>query len=254
MGNLNYSFITDSGDPKLLSMDRFTGAVVKALENFGLKAEASGRNDILVEGKKVSGTAQRLMNGRILYHGTLLFDSSPDMVEGALNVDPEKFKSKSSKSVRSRIGNIRSFLPCDMELVEFWKEIKRQLSGDRLIEEKLSIEELAEVEKLKSEKYSTWEWNFGRSPKYGLSNKRRFDGGTLEVDVHVEEGKIADIAFYGDFMAMGSLLPLAEELKGCRFIREDMREILSRFSLKEMFGGITADEILDTVFYAGDKM
>ncbi len=254
MGNLNYSFITDSGDPKMLSMDRFTSAVVRALEHFGLKAEASGRNDILVEGKKVSGTAQRLMSGRILYHGTLLFDSSPDMVEGALNVDPEKFKSKSSKSVRSRIGNIRSFLLQDMELDEFWAELKRQLSGDDMMTDKLTAEEETEVNRLRDEKYSTWEWNFGRSPKYDLTNKRRFDGGTLEVGAHVESGKITEIAFYGDFMAMASLLPLTEALKGCPFRRGDMEEILGRFSLKEMFGTITAGEILDTVFYAGDEM
>jgi len=254
MGNLNYSFITDSGDPEKLSMERFTGAVIRALEHFGLKAEASGRNDILVDGKKVSGTAQRLMSGRILYHGTLLFDSSPDMVEGALNVDPEKFKSKSSKSVRSRIGNIRSFLSQDMELAEFWRELKRQLSGDELVTDKLTDQEEAEVQRLKKEKYSTWEWNFGRSPKYDLTNKRRFNGGTLEVGVHVEGGKITDIAFYGDFMAMDSLLPLTEELKGCPFRREDAAKVLNRFSLKEMFGSITAEEILDTLFYAGDGM
>lgn len=252
LGNLNYSFITDSGDPEKLSMERFTNAVVNALGHFGLTAEASGRNDILVEGRKISGTAQRLMSGRILYHGTLLFDSKPEMVEGALNVDPEKFKSKSSKSVRSRIGNIRSFLQRDMELAEFWQELKRQLSGDLLVTAELTEQEAAEVKKLHDEKYSTWEWNFGRSPKYDMTNKKRFSGGTLEVGAHVEGGKITEIAFYGDFMAMDSLHPLTEALKGCQFKREDMAEVLKRFPLREMFGTITADEILETIFYAGD--
>ena len=253
MGNLNYSFITDAGDLETLSMQRFTDAVVKALAQFGLNAEASGRNDILVEGKKVSGTAQRLMRGRILYHGTLLFDSKPEMVEGALNVDPEKFKSKSSKSVRSRIGNIRSFLQQDMELSEFWQQLKIQFSGDAITVESLTAEERTEVEKLKAEKYSTWEWNFGRSPKYDLVNKRRFSGGSLEVGAHVESGIITEIAFHGDFMSMESLEPLTEALKGCPFRREDMAAVLEKFSLKEMFGTITEQEILDTVFYAGDE-
>ena len=89
LGNLNYSFITDAGDSDQLAMERFTRPVVEALKALGLQAEASGRNDILVEGRKVSGTAQRIVKGRILHHGTLLFDANPSMVAGALRVDPE---------------------------------------------------------------------------------------------------------------------------------------------------------------------
>ena len=92
LGNLNYSFITDAGDTDKLTMERFTAPIVHALRQLGLNAEASGRNDILVEGKKVSGTAQRLLGGRILHHGTVLFDSNPDMVSGALNADPVLFE------------------------------------------------------------------------------------------------------------------------------------------------------------------
>ena len=127
LGNLNYSFITDAGDKESISMARFTHPVVEALKGLGLQAEASGRNDILVEGRKVSGTAQRLCGNRILHHGTLLFDSDPRMIAGALNAAPEKFSSKGAKSVRSRVGNIRSFLPVDMALAQFWKYLKRHL-------------------------------------------------------------------------------------------------------------------------------
>ena len=125
MGNLNYSFITDAGDAERMAMERFTRPIVAALQGLGLQAEASGRNDILVEGRKVSGTAQRLTDGRILHHGTLLFDSRPEMVAGALRADPAKFRSKGAKSVRSRIGNIRDFLPEDMTLPAFWDYLKR---------------------------------------------------------------------------------------------------------------------------------
>jgi len=120
LGNLNYSFITDAGNAERLTMERFTKPIVEALKGLGLNAEASGRNDILVEGRKVSGTAQRLMKGRILHHGTLLFDANPGMVAGALNADPAKFQSKGAKSVRSRIGNIREFLPEKMSMTDFW--------------------------------------------------------------------------------------------------------------------------------------
>ena len=137
LGNLNYSFINDVGDDGI-SIRRFTQPVVAALRSLGLNAEASGRNDILVEGRKVSGTAQRVYKTRILHHGTLLFDSDPDMVAGALNVDPEKFRSKGRKSVRSRIGNIRSFLKQDMTLQDFWAHLRVSLGKTDVAPEQLT--------------------------------------------------------------------------------------------------------------------
>ena len=252
LGNLNYSFITDAGELSTLTMSRFTDAVVKALESLGLQSEASGRNDILVNGKKVSGTAQRVVGGRILYHGTLLFDSDPDMVAGALNADPAKFVSKSSKSVRSRIGNIRQMLAEDMTLRQFWDRIKNELSGGGFTADSLSKDELKKVDQLVNDKYSRWEWNFGRSPKYELTNKQRYSGGTLEVSAKIESGIITDIIFYGDFMAVAPLYPILDALKGTPFKREEDEKILSEFSVSDMFGTITMDEILDTVFHAGD--
>lgn len=249
LGNLNYSFITDVGDADKLAMERFTKPIVAALRQLGLDAEASGRNDILLEGKKVSGTAQRLLGGRILHHGTLLFDSNPEMVSGALNVDPEKFRSKSTKSVRSRIGNIRSFLKEDMDLPAFWAYLKETLAEDGVIADTLTPEELAAVDELERTKYNTWEWNFGRSPKYDFTSKRRFDGGSLEVGVQVEKGCITEIGFYGDFLAVSSLEPLREALRGCAFRMEDVAAILDTFPVSQLFGTITRDEVLETIFY-----
>ena len=251
LGNLNYSFITDSGDAQRLTMERFTRPVVEALRGLGLQAEASGRNDILVEGRKVSGTAQRMIRDRILHHGTMLFDANPDMVAGALNVDPAKFQSKGSKSVRSRIGNIRSFLKEDMDLPAFWAYLKQALAGDGLTPDQLTAEELAEAEALRRDKYATWEWTYGRSPKYSMTNRRRWDGGTLEPHLEVEKGCITGVVFYGDFLSLRPLEPVAEALLGCPFRREDVGAVLDRFPLEQYFGTITRDEILDTLFYTG---
>ena len=253
LGNLNYSFITDSGDAERMTMERFTRPVVEALRGLGLQAEASGRNDILVEGRKVSGTAQRLLEKRILHHGTLLFDANPDMVAGALNVDPAKFQSKSSKSVRSRIGNIRSFLKEDMDLPAFWAYLKEALAGDGLTQDRLTEEELAAAEQLRREKYATWEWTFGRSPKYSMTNRRRWDGGTLEPHLSVEKGRITGIVFYGDFLSLSSLDPVTEALLDCPFRREDVAAVLDRFPLAQYFGAVTREEILDTLFHPVDE-
>lgn len=249
LGNLNYSFITDAGDAEQLTMRRFTEPVVEALRALGLQVEASGRNDILVEGRKVSGTAQRVTKGRILHHGTLLFDANPEMVAGALQVDPEKFRSKSTKSVRSRIGNIRDFLKEDMDLPAFWDFLKQTLAGSGMVADALTEEELAQVRALKESKYDTWEWNFGRSPKYNLSNKRWFSGGGLEVRADVAEGVITDIVFFGDFLAVRGMEDVTEALRGCPFRAKEFGAVLDRFDLTEFFGAITKEEILETVFH-----
>ena len=249
LGNLNYSFITDVGNAEQLTMERFTRPIVEALKALGLQAEASGRNDILVEGRKVSGTAQRMTKGRILHHGTLLFDADSSMVAGALNVDPEKFRSKSAKSVRSRIGNIRDFLREDMDLPAFWAYLKEALAGSGLERAALTAEELDAVRQLKETKYDTWAWTFGRSPKYNMRNKRYFPGGGLEVQADVAEGVITDIVFYGDFLAVESMEEVTEALRGCPFRAEDFGAVLDRFQLSRFFGAITKEEVLDTVFH-----
>ena len=248
LGNLNYSLITDAGDKESVSMARFTHPVVEALKGLGLQAEASGRNDILVEGRKVSGTAQRLCGNRILHHGTLLFDANPDMVAGALQVDPEKFRSKSTKSVRSRIGNIRSFLKQDMDMPAFWTYLKDTLAGSGMVFDALTPQELGEVEKRKAEKYDTWEWNYGRSPKFDMTGKRYWVGGCLEVGVSVAHGVITDVRFHGDFLAVCSMEPLVEALCGVPFRREDVRHVLDSQPMSELFGGITEEQVLDTMF------
>lgn len=250
LGNLNYSFITDVGNAEELAMERFTYPVVKALKALGLSAETSERNDILIDGKKVSGTAQRVARTRILHHGTLLFDTNCAMVAGALNVDPEKFRSKSVKSVRSRIGNIRSYLRTDMDLQPFWMYLKGALTGCSLCETTLTSQELDAVWNLKTEKYDTWEWTYGRSPQYNLMNKHYWPGGCLEVRADVDHGIITDLVFYGDFLAVKNMDPITNSLRGCAFRVEDFGHLLDQFDLPAFFGAITKEEILKTVFYA----
>lgn len=249
LGNLNYSFITDAGDVSQLNMQRFTALIVQALRNLGLQAESSGRNDILIEGQKVSGAAQQLSGGRILHHGTLLFDSDPDMVSGALHADPLKFQSKSTQSVRSRIGNIRSFLPTDLSLYDFWRYLKEALTTNGFTQQSLSSQELAGVEQLKREKYDTWEWNFGYAPQYNFSQKRRWMGGTVEVHAHVEHGVVSSIAFYGDFLAPRSLEEVVQLLVGIPFDRSAFSRVITEDQISRCFGSISKQELLDTIFY-----
>ncbi len=248
LGNLNYSFITDTGDKSSLSIEQFSRPVCRALESLGLSASVGGRNDIIVEGKKVSGVAQRIYKGRILHHGTLLFRSDADMIAGSLNADPSKFESKSSKSVRSRVGNISDFLPDDMSFEQFRGEIKRQLSLDGAVECSLREDELEEIRKNADEKYRSWEWTYGRSPKYTFKNKARFPGGSIEVRLFVSGGIIKEAAFSGDYMAVTDSSDASRALSGVKFNREDVLEALTAVDTEAVFGEITAENIADVIF------
>lgn len=251
LGNLNYSFITDVESAEQITKEKFITPIVSALQELGLSAEASGRNDILVDGRKVSGTAQRLEKGRLLHHGTLLFDADLTVLAGALNVDTEKFCSKGIQSVRSRVGNIRACLKEDMALRDFWAFLRTKLAGSDSGEAQLFPAELESIQTLCREKYGTWDWNFGRSPNYNMRNKRYWPAGCLECFLSVEHGKVAEIAFYGDFLFLSSWYELAAALQGCPYQKEAFSNVLDQFPLERYFGGIHKLELLETIFYPG---
>ena len=226
LGNLNYSFMADAQDASRLTMARFTLPIVNALRDRGLDARAAGRTDIVVDGRKVSGTAQRLAGGRILHHGTLLFDSDPFLVAGALRVDPEKFRAKRATSVQSRIGNIRDFLRLqgrDMTLAGFWAYLKAALAGDGLVADELTALELEQVRRIKAERYDRWEWVYGNSPAYDLRNTRWWGGGKLEVQAAIRRERISTIRFFGDFLSVAPLTPLTDAQVVCPYPRQAVR-------------------------------
>ena len=247
LGNLNYSFIADAGGIDKSATQLFLDPVIRALRGLGLDAGFSGRNDILVSDHKISGTAQQLSKGRLLLHGTLLFDSDPDMISGALNPDPTKFQSKSVKSVRSRVGNIRQFLKQDIDMRTFWNYLRTSLSGSNMFHQELTSEELASVLALKQEKYDTWEWNFGKSPKFHAQSKKRWPGGLLDIRMTVSGGNLVQIKIYGDFLALESIEPLEETLTGCAFHKEALVQRLADMDLRPYLGSITQDELIETL-------
>lgn len=247
LGNLNYSFITDVDDTDRQTYERFVSPIVNALGDLGLDACSSGRNDILVSGKKVSGTAQQVLKGRILHHGTLLFDADTVMIQGALNPDPEKFRSKSVKSVRSRVGNIRSFLPEDMTVRRFWEHLKSFFLVSDAKQLVLTSDDLREITKLKETKYDTWEWNYGKSPKCQIRSRNRFDGGSLDIHFSVEAGKISDIHIFGDYLAVRPTAELEEFLIGCERREESIIKALKDVDLSAYLGSITAKELAYTI-------
>lgn len=193
LGNLNYSFIIPNAESKV-DFKTFTTPIVKALRSYGIDAEQTGRNDILAGGKKFSGNAQQISGGRLLHHGTLMFDVHMEAVADALKVKPGKFKSKATKSVRSRVTNLKPlFLEgrdgCDMTVQEFkellleWFEWEYGLRHVGLTEAQKS-----EIDSLREEKFASDAWNFGRSPKADIVRGDFFACGQVEFHFAIEKG------------------------------------------------------------------
>lgn len=249
-GNLNFSFITNHDVKSLNNFKKFTAPVIKVLKSLGLDAELKGRNDIQVDEKKISGTAQFSTGKRMVSHGTLLLDTDLGEVVNALNVKMSKIQSKGHKSVRSRVANISEYLKSPLKIEEF-----RSLLLEGLYDESepfetyhLTPEEWRAVHKLKEEKYDTWEWNYGRSPKFNIQRSRRFPIGEIDLRIFVEKGKITDFKIFGDFFGKEPVETLENLLIGTRYEKSNVTELLKDIDLNEYFGDIQKSEFIELIY------
>lgn len=245
MGNLNFTVIADAQGENL-DFGRFCALVVKTLRKLGIDAQINGRNDMTIDGKKFSGNAQYLRQGRVMHHGTILFDSNASVLANALQVDEAKIQAKGVKSVRSRVTNVRPCLPVDMTLPQFREVLLNTILEEEPGEEYILTEkDLEVVKKLQRERYDTWEWNYGRSPECTLHKKGRVEGcGTVEAFISLREGRISDITFRGDFFGVSDPEQLAALLIGCRPDRASLEQRLSQTDVSRYFMGMTVSELV----------
>lgn len=246
LGNVNYTVIKEQGEDDFGGYAEFTGPVIAFLAEMGVVAELSGRNDLTVEGMKISGNAQASKNGRIMHHGTLLYDVSVGDLAGVLRPNQAKISSKGIKSVRSRVTNLVEHLPEKMEPEEFLRRLYDFYLRSRsdVVERRLTEEEIAAVRKLADEKYATWEWNFGYSPKYDLQKDQRFDFGTVDVRLSVSAGVMKEVKIFGDFFGMEEIAGLEELLTGVLHRREAIEQALAQVDLGQYIHGISMEQLL----------
>lgn len=249
LGNLNFTFIIKGLEKSEFDFRKFTMPIIRALKKLGVESELSGRNDITIDGRKFSGNAQAVKNGKLLHHGTLLFDSQMEELAKALKVSEDKFRSKGVKSVRARVTNIKDYLKDDISVSEF-KELLLKYMFDEdaeLREGELSKEAMDEINSLKERKYMSWDWNYGESPEFNIKQGNRFEGGKIEVLANIKDGIIRGIKFYGDFFGSGSLEEVESALIGKRYENEEIRSALVKLNIEEYFKNITIDDIVSCI-------
>ncbi|WEG13549.1 lipoate--protein ligase [Pullulanibacillus sp. KACC 23026] len=250
LGNLSFSFITKDDGNSFSNFKKFTEPVIKALHNLGVPAELSGRNDIVVEGRKVSGNAQFFTKGRLFSHGTLMFKSEIENVVSALKVRKDKIESKGIKSIRSRVANISEFLDQEMTMDEFKDVLLKHIFGstEAIPEYVLTDEDWAKIRKLSEERYQSWEWNYGQSPKFNIQRTHRFPVGGIDVRLEVNKGLIENCKIYGDFFGTRDVAEIEARLTGQKYEKQVLKEALGGLDIKSYFGNITEEEFLNLLY------
>lgn len=249
LGNLNFTFITDADPSGQIDLRSFCLPILETLRSFGVPAELSGRNDMIIEGRKFSGNAQYLKNGRVMHHGTLLFDSDLSIMSKALRVDRSKMESKGIQSVESRVTNLKEYLPPDVTMDIFKQRLIQQLSQAAPLNRiHLTKQDEDAIDRLRRQRYDTWEWNYGKSPAYQTIRKLRIEGcGTVEACLSVESGRITQLRFQGDFFGAEDPSALADVLMGCPCRRDAVASLLQGLDPDRYIKGITADALLQLI-------
>lgn len=250
LGNLNFSFITKDDGESFRNFKKFTEPVVAALAKIGVTAELIGRNDILIDGRKISGNAQFSTNGRMFSHGTLMFDTAIDEVVSALKVRKDKIESKGIKSIRSRVANISEFLEEPMTIEEFRQVVLNSIFGgaENIKYKALTDTDWTNIHTLSKERYANWNWNYGKSPKFNMQHSHRFAVGSIDVRLQVNKGIIDDVIIFGDFFGVGEVDVIGDTLKGIQYDRQSISEALVEIDIPMYLGGITQEEFIQLIY------
>ncbi len=248
-GNVNFTFIEErhAGEDTSRMFCRFTAPIIEALQSLGVDARLEGRNDLVIGGRKFSGNAICVEKGRVLMHGTLLFNSSMSSLTAALKNRSVKYSDKAVKSNVSRVTNISEHLKEAMTVEQFVDYLADYI-GKRQPRYNYSEDDLAAIDTLTREKYATDAWNFAASPRYTFSNTAKLSCGVVEITFDVKNGLIERLAIGGDFFFLRPIEEFCQKMVGCPHTKEKIAGRISAISPGEYFALVSCDELTDMFF------
>lgn len=251
LNNLNYTIISNEDrDSRSFDFKAFSEPVIQTLKDLGVVAEFTGRNDITIQGKKISGNAQAYLNRRVMHHGCILFDVDLTVLSKALETSAEVVDAKGVKSVRSRVDNILPNLPEKITVTQFADRILEHMKRKypEMQEYHFNEAELQVIEQNRAAKFGNWNWNFGSNPVAEIVRERRYPAGKTQVFINTKKGVIDEITFYGTFFGVQSdLTEVQQLLKGVKYTPEEVRKVLSAFDFSPYFAGFSLDELTDAI-------
>lgn len=226
LGNLNFTFCVRKEN---YDVSRQMDVILEAVRSFGIDAEETGRNDITVNGRKISGNAFYKSGDYCYHHGTLLVSADKEEMSRYLNVSKEKLKSKGVDSVRSRVANLRDFTDkVTVEALEnaLWEAFSRIYGGKAEVftEERLDLDEIARGEK----RFASWEWKYGRNIPFQYCMEHRFDWGDVELQFEISQGIVKNVNAFSDGMEQELMGKIPERLVGSRYSVGALTEALEQ--------------------------
>lgn len=245
LGNVNYTIIEENSTEKFNNYVRFTGDIIEYLKTLGVNAELSGRNDVLVGGRKIIGNAQCVRNGKIMHHGCILFSADMSDLSGALKVSKAKIQSKGVKSVSSRVLNLKDVIDKDMTSVDFLNGLFDFIKNKYNCKTAVLGEEIKQrISKLSKEKYETFDWNYGTSPDFDFTKTEKFPYGLVTVQFKVISGKIEDLKIWGDFFSLLDIKGLENKINGTEHDIKSLTAVLSSVDIDSFVKGATVSDIV----------
>ena len=252
LGNLNFSFVTQAGPENFHNFARFTEPVMAVLRQLGLDVELRQQSSIFADGKKISGNAQYASGGRMFSHGTLLFDTSIEAMLKALNPRQVQIESKAVQSVRNFVTNIRELLPQAMTIHELRRALLLGIFGvdnaAAIPTYTLTDDNWTAIHQISAHRYANWDWNIGHSPRFNVQRSDRLSVGKIDARISVENGRIQQIKFYGDFTGQQELTELETQLVGLRYERDTLAETLQTLDLTPYFGPLDPTTFLNLIY------
>lgn len=228
LGNMNFTFIMKES---LYNVEKQLQVIINGVKKLGINAEFSGRNDILVEGKKFSGNAFYFDEGRCYHHGTLLVDSDMSKLSQYLQVSKEKMESKGIKSVQARVINLNDINPSiDIKnLSEALAISFQEVYNSNISEKAIMSGDTAEFKEL-YDKYSSWKWRYGETPNFQISFYNRFSWGDLDINLDLRDGEVVAIAIFSDAMDSKLIKDVEKSLQGIKFEKLEILKELKKLS------------------------
>ena len=219
-GNIMFSYITKE-DNVGFTFYKYINMILAMLEKLNVKATTSGRNDILIDGRKVSGNAFYRIPGRSVVHGTMLYDSDVETMMASITPSEQKLKSKGVTSVSQRITQLKDYINLDLE--QFKDFAKNTLCNGEITLQQKEVEKILEMEK----EYRSHDFIYGNNPKYAVTHHHWLDGvGEMEVRMEVKNGVIQSLNLLGDYFIVGELDALLKSLKGVKLNKDDINNVL----------------------------
>ena len=249
-GNLNFTFIKHGRKGKLMDFKKFTDPVIKALAKMSVIAKFEGKNDLRVDGLKISGNAEHIFRDKILHHGTLLFDSNLDNLKNAIKKEKDQYSDKAVKSIRSQVTNISSHFKINISISEF-REIMQSFMFNYFPGTSLyhfTNEDIKKINKLVEEKYSGWEWNYGCSPLYMM--KKTITAGEHEITVEftVAKGIIKKFRIDDSGQFVDVIEKICTAVTGLQHKETSLVNKLSEFQESSFFQSISIADFVQSLF------